>query len=144
MVLVKSFEDTKKNLTNITSVLNTAKILLSQHITGVWRRRDRPGYFAKRNTERATWRPCPPGLSRSDWGIKLERSVGVRRRRDRPGYFAKRNTERATGRPCPRGLSRSDWGIKKMAGPHGQTISTLYINTQTNYPQYIGLYYTAY
>ena len=26
MVLVKSFEDTKKNLTNITSVLNTAKI----------------------------------------------------------------------------------------------------------------------
>ena len=102
MVLVKSFEDTKKNLTNITSVLNTAKILLSQHITGVWRRRDRPGYFAKRNTERAI------------------------------------------GRPCPRGLSRSDWGIKKMAGPHGQTISTLYINTQTNYPQYIGLYYKAY
>ena len=101
MVLVKSFEDTKKNLTNITSVLNTAKILLSQHITGVWRRRDRPGYFAKLNTERATGRPCPRGLSRSDWGIKLERSVGVCRRRDRPGYFAKRNTERAIGRPCP-------------------------------------------
>ena len=103
MVLVKSFEDTKKNLTNITSVLNTAKILLSQHITGVCRRRDRPGYFAKRNTERAIGRPCPRGLSRSDWGIKLERSVGVCRRRDRPGYFAKRNTERAIGRLCPPG-----------------------------------------
>ena len=71
MVLVKSFEDTKKNLTNITSVLNTAKIPISQHITGVRRRRDRPGYFAKRNTERATGRPCPRGLSHSDWGIKL-------------------------------------------------------------------------